>query len=271
MKAYILCCALFTLICTSSATLEFDRTFQSLRERAMPTLTASSTSASPSAGSNSTITSSYRATFTPLVPGTVGNSNIQRTVYPSGTVFVIVGSIMGFVGVVILVTWISLAVKAWCSARREYKSQAAQTMYQADPFMFHSNDSDTEYSDGSDHSDVSEKVLKTRGSTRPSIYSLGSQSTLNLLQRGTQTGAVASSAHRNSMFISPTEIMKNTTNGKSILSLGTPTSEQSNFSSPVQNTEILGKADPLYQLVYGEQRSYRPPSVHLEKMFDDDL
>ncbi|SCU80894.1 LADA_0B10088g1_1 [Lachancea dasiensis] len=282
MKLQNLGLVIVSLICSTSATREFHRAFQSLRKRSLPTLTSSSSSQTSSSivtsatahntTTSSTTRSSYSATFTAVIP-TSKNEYIYRTRYPSGTLFVIVGGIMGLIGLLFFLTWMAFAVQAWLRARREYRLQSIESRYQADPFMFHSKDIDTDYSDGSDGSDYSEKVLKARSSTRLSthtIYTLGSQSTLNLLQKGAQQSAPLSSANRQSMFISPTEVLKNAANSKSVMSVNTPESDNSGFSGPMQNTDIFTHSDPLYQLAYGDQRTARPPSVHLEKMLDED-
>ncbi|CEP63395.1 Csi2p LALA0_S08e01464g [Lachancea lanzarotensis] len=287
MKLGTVYCTFCTLMLTASANRDFDRTFQMLIKRGMsstsanppliqrelPTLTASSNSSSASTGATatSTISSSYSATFTPVVPDTAGSKEIYRTAYPSGTVFVIVGAIIGFFGVVFSSIWAIFALRGWLSARREYRERSVEARFQSDPFMFHSRDSDTDYSDGSSHSDISEKVLKTRSSKRPVLSTFNSQSTIDLLQNGAFTTNTISQAERQSMFISPTEIMKNTANGNGLPSQGTPQSEFSEFSGPVQAAQVLEHSDPLYQFAYGEPRSVRPPSIHLEKMFDEEL
>ncbi|SCU87505.1 LAME_0D10330g1_1 [Lachancea meyersii CBS 8951] len=302
MNLKYLCCTLSVLICSASADRDFDRRFQLLIKRAMPTLSAelasssaiifpitsqplfkramptltvssntSSLNTSSTSSTSSASLSSYSATFTPSVPHTAGNKHIYRTSYPTGTVFVIVGAIIGFLGVLFSIIWLLFAIRGWLSARREYRSQSIQARYQADPFMFQSGDADSEYSDGSTHSDVSESVLKARSSKRPELRTLGSQSTIDLLQGGTLPAGMISHAERNSMFISPTEIMKNTANAKSLSSNDTPQSAFSEFMAPVRNTHILEHSDPLYQVAYGEPRAVRPPSINLEKMFDEDL
>lgn len=183
---------------------------------------------------------------------------------------------MGVIALIFTLTWLGLAAKAWHSARKEYHLDAIQNRYQTDPFLFHTSEGDSDSSEGSDRSDVSERVLKTRASTRPSIYSLGSQSTLNLLQRHPQDNAHITTANRGSMFISPTEIIKNSANNKSLMSLATPTSENFNIT-PVLNTDLTSHFDPIYQKSLpandpnNVNRKARPPSVHLEKMFDEDM
>ncbi|SCU91168.1 LAFA_0F02234g1_1 [Lachancea sp. 'fantastica'] len=299
MKLIAVCCTLCALISSTSANREFDRTFQMLRKRAvssvsedafgttstilqpvirraMPSLTASSSSSSSTGNSSTTASSSsssssYSATFTPVVPNAAGNKSIYHTEYPSGTVFVIVGAVIGFLGVLFTLIWAISAVRAWLSARREYRARSVEARFQSDPFMFQSKDTDTEYSDGSSHSDVSETILKTRSSRRPALRTFGSQSTVDLLQGKTISVNTISPAERNSMFISPTEIMKNSANGHGLPSQGTPQSEFSEFSGPVQAAQVLEHSDPLYQFAYGEPRSVRPPSIHLEKMFDEEL
>ncbi|CUS21717.1 LAQU0S03e09076g1_1 [Lachancea quebecensis] len=294
-QVFVTLCAIFSL---ASATAEFDRAFSSLRKRALPSLTTSTTASSTKnsslpaitsstaanstslSSSNSTILasnakSSYSPTFTPQVPNSSGNHYIFRTKYHDGTVFVAVGATIGAVVLAFGLTWLVLAAKAWSSARREHRMHSLQSRYQSDPFLFHSGDADSDYSDGSDSSDISERVLKTRATTRPSIYSLGSHSTLDLLQRYAQEGPLISEANKESMFISPTAVIKNTANNRSALSQSTPTSGTFN-TTPVQGADVVNFSGSAYHpsrtagVQTYETGTARPPSVHLEKMFDED-
>lgn len=297
MKVHQVFVTLCAIISLASATAEFNRAFSSLRKRALPSLTASTTaystrnsslpaitssaaadsaslSSSNSTTSASNATSSYIPTFKPQVPDSTGNHYIFRTKYHNGTVFVAVGATMGAIVSAFGLAWLILAAKAWSSARREHRIHSLRSRYQSDPFLFHSGDADSNYSDGSDSSDISEQVLKTRATTRPSIYSLGSHSTIDLLQRCAQDGPLISEANKESMFISPTAVIKNTANNRSALSQGTPTSDTFN-TTPVQGADVVNFYGSYYHPSHAaeaqahETGRTRPPSVHLEKMFDE--
>lgn len=221
-----------------------------------------------------TSSSTYNATFTPIVPSTNGNKYMQTHTYPNGTVFIAVGSVLGSLALASAVVWITLAAKAWQSARREYKLQAMEHKYQTDPFLFYSNDDYASYSD-TDGSDISEHVLKTKHSKRPSIYTLGSTSTVDLLQKFNQDQSEAPrlNANRTSMFISPTEIMQNQANNKSFLTQGDSSVEHSAVNTPTQPFSLFGTPKLFSEPQQGEpsdRKRFRPPSVHLEQMLDND-
>lgn len=183
--------------------------------------------------STSSTSHSYNATFTPIIPSSSDNQYIYHSNHIGGTVFIAVGSCLGFIILVIIAAWIIFGISAWNSARKEYKLKEIENKYQYDPFFFangtDSSDNSINYSDGEDGSDISEKILKNK-SSRLSLYSLGSTSVLNLLNQqhkdrdengaspidGAINNSHVNNANRNSLFISPTEILQNEANNSTL-------------------------------------------------------
>lgn len=198
-------------------------------------ITTSSTNYTNSSTSTSSTSQSYSATFTPIIPSSSDNQYIYHSKHIAGTVFIAVGSCLGFIILVIIAAWIIFGINAWNSARKEYKLKEIENKYQYDPFFFtngtDSSDSSINYSDGED--DISEKILKNK-SSRLSLYSLGSTSVLNLLNQnhndqdenvvpsmdGTMNHNHVNNANRNSLFISPTEILQNEANNSALWNHG---------------------------------------------------
>lgn len=246
--------------------------------------------------------STASATFMPTIPVTGDNKNIYTTSYAEGTVFIVIGAIMGFIFVVFTVIWLLLGIRAWYCARKEYKLQALENKYQYDPFSFNAMstlDVNSHCSDGSGDSDISEKVLKFNQSRRKSTHSLGSSSTLNLLNKyenGGKQAVPAVTNSRASMFISPTEILQQ--QNSSYLNFNGTSQEGSTTSTPTEKTitqfigstpnyfdrgrapgvllfenptDALAVSMPLSDIRQEQTRkSFRPPSVHLDQMFDED-
>lgn len=212
----------------------------------LPTLQSDypSTSTTQSSQTSSHTSSSYSATFTPVVPSSSNNKYVYHEKQKSGTVFIAVGSCLGFIILCTIVAWLFFGLRAWRSARKEYQLKEVENKYQYDPFFFagasEKLDNSTDYSDTDDGSDISEKVLKTR-SSRVSAYSLGSNSALNLLQQQPPHASDvvvdpnAAFANASNMFISPTEVLKNQgQNGSSlnmVLPLGSQISESNGNSA----------------------------------------
>ncbi|SCU81769.1 LAMI_0B07602g1_1 [Lachancea mirantina] len=237
---------------------------------------SNTTTMTTSASSSSS--SSYIPTFTPIIPSNDNNKKLIRAPQPNGTVFIAVGSSLGFLALACGLAWAVLACKSWRSACKEQQMQALESKRQTDPFMFYTNDYVDSDSNSSRGSDVSERALKTRLSARPSIYSLGSTSTLNLLQKhaavaGSATGPAtvptpSLNPNRASMFVSPTELMQNHTHARSAFTLGDSSAGSSAMNTPTLPINVVDAANA--QKDRQPQQSFRPPSVHLEKLFDDD-
>ncbi|CDF89422.1 ZYBA0S04-03972g1_1 [Zygosaccharomyces bailii CLIB 213] len=215
------------------------------KSSSLPTLQSGSQSSSAAQGTSTSshTSSSYHATFTPVVPSATDNKYIYHERQRSGTVFIAVGSCLGFIIVCTVVVWLFFGLRAWRSARREYRLKEVENKYQYDPYFFAGAsdrlDNSTDYSDTDDGTDISEKVIKTR-SPRLSTYSLGSNSALNLLQQQPPhaSDAVvdpnAAFFNASNMFISPTEVLKNHGQNASNLNLVAPPlppSSESNGSS----------------------------------------
>lgn len=185
----------------------------SLRES--NSLASSVTSNSSAIGS----ASSYVATFTPIVPNVSNDRYIYQAHHIGGTVFIAVGSCLGFILLVVTIAWAAFALSSWYSARKEYQLKEMESKYQYDPFYLSpgtdfNDTSSLNYSDGDENSDISEKVLKNK-SSRLTLHTFGSGSVLNLLNQDNKTNDISDNANkssnnnRKSMFISPTEVLQN--------------------------------------------------------------
>lgn len=224
----------------------------------------------PTASSSSSSShSSYHATFTPVVPGASGNKYIYHDSQKGGTVFIAVGSCIGFIILASFGIWLFFAIRAWKSARQEYKLKELENRYQYDPFFFagapEPYDNSTDFSDTDDGSDISEKVFKTKAS-RVSMYSLGSNSALNLLNQAQPPHASdaivdpnAAFANASNMFLSPTEILKSQNNNKTTWNLAQPTQLGLDSSEPNSNTST--PREQTFTQIIGHQSTYSLPPM----------
>ncbi|GCE99025.1 hypothetical protein ZYGM_004041 [Zygosaccharomyces mellis] len=213
--------------------------------------------------------SSYRATFTPVVPKASNNKYIYHNSQKDGTVFIAVGSCIGFIILASFGIWLFFAIRAWKSARQEYKIRALENKYQYDPFYFTGTpevyDNATDFSDTDDSSDISEKVFKTKAS-RVSMYSLGSNSALNLLNQAqpshaseTAADSNAALANASNMFISPTEMLKSKNNNRATRSLVHPSHlEPENVE---QNSNTSTPREQAFAQIIGNQSLYSLPPI----------
>lgn len=233
----------------SSPSATTTRSMPSLRStssRSMPSLRTTSTNPSLTSRSSHTdsasSSSSFVPTFTPIVPNEEDNRYIYRASHAGGTVFIAVGSCLGFILLLVGLVVGIFTITSWYRARKEYKLKEIESKYQSDPFFFsQATDSgdNNSYSDNDDNSDISEKVLKTRNS-RMTLHTLGSTSVFNLLNHDNKSSDVLDNSaqkqshnKRQSMFISPTEILQNEGGNQSNIW------SDSNFSS----SRILDSAD----------------------------
>lgn len=277
---------------------------ESLVRRGLPTLTTTTASAAPSSAepssaeptsySNSTTSStqSPSATFVPVIPSSGENKYVYHTKHTGGTVFIAVGSCLAFILVVLIGVWMVFGVGAWHSARKEYKLKEMEEKYQYDPFFFESGNDTAGLSDSDEGSDISEKVLKNK-SSRLSLYSLGSTSVLNLLNQPKNDTADPSTNmnnNRRSMFISPTEILQTEANKNTLWAGDSPATNlfDSPASTPLEQSyaQIIGSnagphvaqpqvshytdSTPAAQSNSNTKTNYRPPSVVLDQLLDDE-
>lgn len=229
------------------------------------------------------------------------NPHIATINSTDGTVFVSFGSCLGLILILLSVVWATLAFRAWYSARNENKLKRLENGFGFDQFgsgggyfgsdatSFISSGSES-YDDDEKAGDMGEKVLRTKNS-RLSLYSLGSNSALNILNnaenqstpRGKTNNVIKNpglNSSRMSMFISPTEILQNETNqwgNKSNAStdsfFDSEMSTPSATRSAVSNTQIIAND---FSEVNGSMRAnntnktknFRPPSVHLDQLLD---
>jgi len=228
----------------------------------MPQITTTADS-----GSNST-SSSYTVTFTPIVP-TASNPEIQMATLPQGTTFIAVGGVLGVVFSVLIVTRLIMAFISFQAAKKGKMAQNQQKEFDYDPSLFQ------------------EKDLK-KHTSRASIYSLGSTSTLNVL--GSQASmeqmiapsgrslrtALMNNNSRASMFISPTEMLANQHiynnrgfEDQGYLSYDSPIESPS--TGAYTHTPTHSTFDNLQDANRdGRKVKSRPPSVFMEQLFDDD-
>lgn len=210
--------------------------------------------------------SSYHVTFTPVVPSASDNKYIYHDSQKDGTVFIAVGSCIGFIILASFGIWLFFAIRAWRSARQEYKIRALENKYQFDPFFFagapEPYDNATDVSDTDDSSDISEKIYKTKAS-RVSMYSLGSNSALNLLNQAQPPDTVvdpgATLTNASNMFISPTEMLKCQNNNRTTWNLAQPPQLGSESSIPNSNTSTP-REQTITQII-GNQSLYSFPPI----------
>ncbi|CCD23930.1 Csi2p NDAI_0C02700 [Naumovozyma dairenensis CBS 421] len=284
-------------------------------QKSMPKIVSSSSS-SIDTSQTASVTTAPKISSTPVtIPATDGNYNIYRSNQLDGTVFIAFGSCLAFILVLLLSLWAFLAFNAWNGARKEYQRKAIEEKYQYDPFYFNnsnnsnkssslsasSSSNNSNYSDN--ESDISEKFLKPKNS-RMTLYSMNSASALNLLNgkssntefnSSEKTNNDLNSTFRNSMFISPTEILQqetqfnnNSINGSSIFDSTNSTpkiqtfptqiianNNGSNFAS-LNTTDFEGLGLKLNPGSEGtpdsndKKKNFRPPSVHLDQLLDSE-
>ena len=244
------------------------------------------------------------------------NPNIIIRTSTDGTVFIAFASCLGAIIIALIITWIILSFKAWYSARHENHLKTIQDQYNNDPFNNNSNvtpqdfnfngnnywNSDMSsfvssgsesYDDNEKNLDLSEKVLKNKNS-RLSLYSLGSNSALNLLNNFEDSNNNNNKKKNNfnnisnprlSMFISPTEILQNEThqwnnsNGNSLngsndsffdSQISTPTAHVPTSTSQFISNDYSEFNRTAVNNSNGttETKPFRPPSVHLDELLN---
>lgn len=230
--------------------------------------------------------SSSITTGSVVIPSSNGNPNILQMKQLNGTVYIAFGSTLGFLVLLLIIVWGALNIRAWSAARKEYQLREREAKYQIDPF-FHftepKNSDDDDYSfNSSTDSDISEKVLKHKQS-RMSIYSFGSNSALNLLSNVEREKEHINNP-RLSMFISPTDILKNEGNQWN----QSNSSNNSEFSllSPGANSPVISAAQIIpapsslqqhtsientssQSRAESKTKAVRPPSVNLDLLLDE--
>lgn len=264
-------------------------------------VTASSTTSDTDSETSSTTSyTSYTPSTTSVsvgpiyIPSAQNNKYVYHATHPSGTVFTAFGSCLAIIALVLVLVWIALTLRSWKNARKEYQIRERENKYQLDPYYFQNGDKDDYSSSDSDvASDISEKILKKKAS-RMSLYSLGGGSAFNLLSSeklDTKPPAPPSNNPRLSMFISPTEILKNegntwSTDSSAFNSLTSTPREQSvaNIIVPqnglnklgdppftgknLSNMDISSTPGVAIPKPNGNQKRGRPPSAHLDDLLD---
>lgn len=240
---------------TSSSMPKMSSSSESFKTTGMPKISAT---ASPNSNSTSS-SSSYTVTFTPIVP-TASNPEIHIETLPSGTTFIAVGSVLGLVFSVLILTRLIMSCVSSRRARKGNMMQNQQQEFDYDPTLFQ------------------EKDLK-KHTSRASIYSLGSTSTLNVL--GSQASmeqmiapsgrslrtALMNNNSRASMFISPTEMLVN----QHLYSRSQEDHGYSSYDSPIESPSTAAYTTPSLEPARNDQRRpSRPPSVFMEQLFDDE-
>ncbi|KAH3669014.1 hypothetical protein WICMUC_005113 [Wickerhamomyces mucosus] len=205
---------------------------------------------------SSTVTisaSSYSATFTPVVP-TGSNPNIHINTLPEGMTFIAVGSVLGLIFFILVITR---------CVRYYFYSTIAKT----------SNINNLQ-----DNYDYDQKLFSEKQNINTSVHSLSSNSSINILDSRMSTenllqpsgggktyrNAISRSA-RNSLFISPTELIS--ISQKKVLNDNTQYE-----NSPIESPQTVHSNNhPLYQEFETYNKRKRTPSVYMEKLLDDDL
>lgn len=234
----------------------------------MPTITATSSSTSISSSSYSSSSSSSSATFVVQVPQGK-NPFIQSYTLPSELVFIVVGAVLGAFFISILLARMIIWYRSSNKAKKAHPF-IVNTLPDPDPSLFHD-----------------------KKSIAPSIYSLNSSSTINVLGSASTEDLLVNSgaqgrsyrtalarASRSSLFISPTEMIALADYDKpdnSYLNWDNSPIESpqtANFTSQSTPSTLDPEKDP--GTITGHMwkttgTPKRPPSVHMEMMFDDDL
>jgi hypothetical protein len=173
---------------------------------------------------------------------------------PSGLTFIAVGSALVLVFGGLIFARLILSCVSSRRARTTALSSRDDELYNYDPELF----------------------AKSKNISAPSVYSFGSSSTMNYLgsqttvdhiNPGTQGGKTywnsVTRASRSSLFISPTEL----------LTLGISNFGDSVYDN-VDNSPIDSPSTAYFDQVSNNQippKHKRPPSVYMEKLFDDSL
>ncbi|KAL3231674.1 Chitin synthase 3 complex protein CSI2 [Nakaseomyces bracarensis] len=255
----------------------------------------SSTSSTSSTSYSSYSSSTSSITPSPVyIPSAENNKYVYHVKQPSGTVYTAFGSCLGFILLVLLFVWLLFAFKSWKNARNEYQIRERENQYQYDPYVFQYGDVDGFSSDSDVASDISEKVLKQK-SSRMSLYSLGGGSAFNLLSSEKVNEKPQQQTVNNprlSMFISPTEILKNegnnwsSTENSAFNSVASTPREQSMaqiinnpaskssfndnmlFENAVSKLQVQTTPDMAQLRPNDKKRKSRPPSAHLDQLLD---
>ena len=229
----------------------------------MPIITATSSSTSVSSLSSSSTTS-----FVVQVPEGK-NPFIQSYTLPSQLVFIVVGAVLGafFISIILarMIIWHRSSNKA-----KKAHPFIVNSLPDPDPSLFHD-----------------------KKSIAPSIYSLNSSSTINVLgsvstedllvnsgAQGRSYRTALARASRSSLFISPTEMIALADYEKpddSYLSWdNSPIESPQTANFTLQSTPSTLDPEKDAGNIAGHMwkttgTPKRPPSVHMEMMFDDDL
>ncbi|AEY95510.1 FACL009Cp [Eremothecium gossypii FDAG1] len=184
--------------------------------------------------------------YTPGIPSPHNNQNIQKSVLPSGMLFLAFGIALCVVITAFLVSWGIVFLRSWYFARKEQRFQAMASRYQnAALYNLSSDSADSAPYD----SDLVLKVRKMDQLNRLSLYSLGSMSSLGGGEHSKDANR-RSLENRASMYISPTNLIQHqklfmlSTRTPSTLSL-TPTAALKDLPFPAPASTRAASGLPL--------------------------
>lgn len=183
------------------------------------------------------------------------NPNIKIANLPTGSTFIAVGAVFGLIVLGIILAWMITFCVSSKRAKDAKMTTANNDYYEYDPSVFNHKKN---YSQ--------------------SVYSLGSTSTLNVLgsqtsleNTGTKGGRTyrnaLARASRSSLFISPTEMLSLP---MMIGSAGPVQNSYYDSESPIESPSTA-YFDQVSNNIPKEKKQQRPPSVYMEKLFDDCL
>ncbi|EDO17422.1 hypothetical protein Kpol_1037p18 [Vanderwaltozyma polyspora DSM 70294] len=224
------------------------------------TFTSISTSMITSSSASSSLSSSSTTSYSHSVwiPSATNNKYIRIPDRVDGTVFIAVGSCLGFVIGIILILWMFLTFKAWRNARKESKIRLLENKY--NPYM-------------GDHWGSMESIDYSHTQKKPfdiesgsSIVSSESEMMASFVEKEYNLSHKKSAMSLNTLFVSPTShIMGPTSTVGSTTTTNTtniiPTSVI-NLNSGVGGAGIEGNIN---------NKPFRPPSVHLDELLDKEF
>lgn len=197
----------------------------------MPKLTT--TSVSTSSGAN-------YSTYSLGIPSTAGNHYIYHSNDINGTVFIAFGACLGFFFLILAFIWGWLSIREYQRLRKEYRKREFQSKYQFDPY-YTSNGKDK--SSSSSNSSIKDEKGNNIFMEQ---YSLGTYSdwdddlsSYSNAQSDISEKVLMSKfqkhAKNNSLFISPTEILKQEALNFSSVSLDDDTETYSDNQSEIED------------------------------------
>ncbi|AGO11252.1 AaceriACL009Cp [[Ashbya] aceris (nom. inval.)] len=219
----------------------------------------------------------HRMEYTPGIPSPHNNHNIQKSVLPSGMLFIAFGIALSVVIAAFLISWGIVFLRSWYFARKEQRFQAMASRYQnAALYNLSSNSDDSAPYD----SELVLKVRKMDQLNRFSLYSLGSMSSITGGENSKDANR-RSLENRASMYISPTNLIQHqklfmqSTRTPSSLSL-TPTAALKDIPFPGPASTRIASGVPLRHSMAStkyipKSSAPPPPSAYLDSLLKEDL